>query len=173
MDTYFIGIYWGARKESIETCSKKLHETFLFLSNELEDGLSQWYKTRRPKKNEIIQPIELNESAIKSLLFDGRNINDDGSLNEDLGYTVYLKSQKDFGKAVVFSSTCGCYNKLISNSVTIRVGENEENVQFKDKVILEKIYSELVRIWSPERGVIKCNETLLLSYEYDNKGSVK
>ncbi|WP_207516006.1 hypothetical protein [Longitalea luteola] len=63
--------------------------------------MQDWYLTKRPKKGQLVVPIDLSLEGRKSLLLRGRYFKDDGSLNEDLGYLLYLKSIKDSSKAHV------------------------------------------------------------------------
>ncbi len=163
--SFFIGAYWGARKESLEVCTEKLHNMFAFLQK-VDSSFQYWYKTEKPKKGQPVEPIILSKNAIINLLAASLNYNDDGILNEDLGYTVHLKSGKDFSKAHVLSVTCGCYHKLIPNSVTLNIGKNERHEHLTDKTALKDIYTAIVSIWNPNNGVIRCNDIHLLSETY-------
>lgn len=161
-NSYFIGIYWGARKESIELCTNKLVATFNFL-RQIDDSLSLWYKTSRPRKGELLLPIDTqDEKAVKILLQKGQNCNDIREKLEDLGYLIYLKSEKDFSKAHILSIKCGGSLNGVPNNVTLNIGKNKSYVHLTSTNVLEKIFKEITKIWQPERGLVRCNDMELL-----------
>ncbi len=165
-DNYFLGIYWEARNDSVELCVNMLYETFVFL-DECDDSFHFWYTTQRPKKGQVIEPINLSKEGIKDLLIKGQNFNDDGTLNSDLGYLVYLKSSKDFSKAHVISITCGNVSKLLKNSVTLNMYNSKDHPNLNNNKFLEKIYLRLVEIWRPANGIIRHNNNNLLAKVYN------
>ena len=91
----------------MEGCITKVKATVDLLSS-LDDSFVVWYKTTRPRKGELLQPID-TRSGVEALLLRGRNYDDTGQLLDDLGYLVYLKSEEDYSKAHILSITCGCY----------------------------------------------------------------
>lgn len=158
---YYIGVYWGTRNESTKECAVKVKATFDFLSS-IDESFRTWYKTSRPRKGEILQPIDISIKSIQTLLLNGQNHNDLGELLEELGYLIYLKSEKTYSKAHVLSITCGCYLDTIPNNVILNIGNNEAHEHLTSTETLEKIYKSLVNIWHPDKGVIKCNNEDLL-----------
>ena len=74
-----------------------------------------------------------------------------------------MKSQKDASKAHIFSIYCGCYNKLLTNSVTLNIGNSEAYGYLTNKNVLEKVYKGLVEIWHPDKGLVRCNDDEILS----------
>ena len=159
---YFIGIYWGVRKESVETCANKVDASFKLLAN-IDVSFTEWYKTSRPKKNEILQPVNLSIEGIEQLLRKGRNYSDIGHrLIEDLGFLFLVKSEKNYSKAHNLGFTCGSYIEPISNCITLNLSTSLDKQHLTDQSILQKIYKGLVDIWQPDWGVIRCNDKDLL-----------
>lgn len=159
---YFIGIYWGVRKEDIETCAYKVDATFKLLKN-IDSSFAEWYKTSRPKKNEILQTLDLSIEGIKQLLIKGQHYSDVGRrLIEDLGFLFSVKSVKEYRQAHNLSFSCGAYVEPISNNVNINLSSVIDKQHLTDQVILQKIYKGLVDIWQPDWGVIRCDDTDLL-----------
>jgi hypothetical protein len=157
MKDCYLGIYWSKRKEHIDECAQKTFETFAYLS-EIDNSFSVWYEASKPKKGQIITSIEPNLDSVKRLLLKGRNYNDLGELMEDLGYLIYLKSFKDASKAHILSITCGCFSERLTNSVVLSISKDPQYSYFIDRAELYPIYRKLVEVWSPERGVIKCQD---------------
>jgi hypothetical protein len=156
-DDFVIGLYWGARKENLDECIDKVSNTFLKLK-EIHASMQEWYLTTKPKKGHLVVPIDLSLEGIKSLLLRGRSFRDDGSLDEDLGYLVYLKSIKDFSKAHVLSIKCGSTSELIPNSVVLTISKYEGYDYMTKDELLKTIYSRLKDIWKPDKGILFRNE---------------
>jgi|GEM_PF-4215984 len=97
------------------------------------------------------------------LLLKGQNYNDVDRLLKDLGYLIYLKSEKDYSKAHVLSITCGCDFEKIPNSVTLNIGKNQAYENLTEKSVLENIYRNFIEIWKPERGLVRCNTDEIFS----------
>lgn len=157
MKDCILGIYWSARKETIDECTKKIFQTFTYLRN-VDNSFVQWYLTKKPRKGELVTPIETDIDSIKDLLLKGRNFNDIGELLEDLGYVISLKSFKDFSKSHVLSFSCGIFNERLTNSVVLEFSKANEYNHLVNKSRLLSTYRKLVELWNPERGVIKCQD---------------
>jgi hypothetical protein len=158
-DIGFIGTYWGVLKEDIDVCAFKIWALINHLAMHNE-YLKTWYETTKPKKSETVMPIPIESEAFKKFLAGKRNYNDDGTLNEDLGYTLFLKSSPNFSKSNVLSITCGCFNNLISNSVTLSIKYETDN-QIANQENLIAIYNSIVTIWRPDKCMIKYNDSVL------------
>ena len=164
-DKYFIGIYWGNRKDDLLDCVDKVKATLDFLRS-VDESFAAWYKTSRPRKGETLVPIDTSWEGVKSLLLKGRNYNDIGELLKDLGYLVHLKSEKDYSKAHVFSITCGSYFEKVSNNVGLSIGKNDAYEYLHHEDVLEKIFNRFVDIWKPENGIVRCNDNELIAMTF-------
>ena len=159
----FIGIYWGARNESIESCISKIKSTGEVLSN-IDDSFTKWYTTTRPVKGKIQTPLNLcREDAIRELLIMNQNYNDIGELIEDLGYAFSVKSENDFATAHVLSIQCGSNFEKIPNSVTLNIGKKQAYEYLEDKGILTAIYNALDKIWCSDRNVLRWKNNGMIS----------
>jgi len=168
MKDCYLGIYWGKRYQTVDECLQKAIETFVYLKS-IDESFNEWFQTSKPKKGQPITSIDLSKEAIKSLFLNGQIYNDMGKLMEDLGYSLYLKSHKDFSIAHVLSVKCGGFNDKLTNSVVLSISKADEYSYLIDKAILMSIYRNLVKIWRPERGIIKCQDEdlLMLSESYN------
>ncbi|MBY0282040.1 MAG: hypothetical protein K2W94_07800 [Alphaproteobacteria bacterium] len=161
-NNFFIGIYWGKRKEELTTCTAKIKSTLDLLSS-LDNSFTLWYKTSKPRKGEVLQPVDTSSEGIKTLLLKGQNYNDVGELLEDLGYLIVLKSEKDFSKAHILSVICGCYFEKTPNSITLNIGKNNAHKDLAKREVLENLYRGLIEIWKPDKGILRCNSDEILS----------
>lgn len=167
MKNCYIGIYWGAREETVDECAQKVFETFAYLRN-VDNSFNQWFQTEKPRKGQVVAPLNISMEGIKDLLLSGRNFNDIGELLEDLGYLLYLKSFIDFSKSHVLSFSCGQFNERITNSVVLELSKEKEFSYLHQTSTLLRIFRKLGKIWSPDRGVVKCDDKdILVTGSYD------
>jgi hypothetical protein len=160
---YFIGIYWGPRRETTDQCIRKTKATIDGL-RKMDASFSDWYKATSPQHGESPQALPLDDpQGMEKLLLDGQIHDDEGQLMADLGYTVYLKSNPAFNLSHILSMLCGSFNEFTSNRVTLNLGRSEEYAHLQDLVVARKIYEEFVRLWKPDKGVIQCNDQPVVS----------
>ena len=126
-------------------------------------SFGSWYRTTRPRKNEVMQPMDLSTAGIEAFIRKNETRNDIGELIDDLGYSIYLKSGKDYAKAHVLSIKCGCFSELVSNCVALSIRKTGSIDRFTTIDELKKIYRSLAEIWHPQKGVIKYGNEDLLS----------
>lgn len=153
MSILYTGIYWRPRQQSLEDCAEKVFLTFKLL-RETDESFNLWYPTRRPKKKEIISCVDLSLEGIYNLLKSGRTHDDYGKLLDDLGYTVYLKSDLNYEKAHVLSIACACLNENISNHVLLNLSGSEDLLYLQELTTIRAIYDGFTQIWSPDEGRI-------------------
>lgn len=162
--TYFLGIYWGARADTVENCTNKVIATFDSLAH-IDASFRSWYKTSRPRKGDEVMPLDtVTREGVLNLLLNGQIVNDIGQIMNDMGFMTYVKSREDFSKSHVLSIICGGSFDKIPNSVTLNISKCEEVVHLASKDRLEAIFAEFIRIWQPETGVIRENNSDIFTY---------
>ena len=161
-DNYFIGIYWGVRKEGIDNCADKISTTLNLLSS-LDESFGTWYRTTRPRKGEVLQSLNVNKEGIKSILLKAQNRNDLGELLEDLGYTFSIKSENNYSQAHVLSFSCGIFFDKIPNCVTLNIGKNKAYEHLTSNDFLRRVCAVLSEVWEPDKTVIRCNDNACLT----------
>jgi len=90
-DTGLIGLYWSARKESLDQCSERSLNALRCLR---QHGFSAFYLLGRTRKEALKHPFELSFAAVRELLNCGVNRYDTGRREPipDLGFSFYLWS---------------------------------------------------------------------------------
>lgn len=87
MESYYVGAYWGDRRESAVECARRLSDCLAALAK-LDPLLSSW-RHRGRSKAAAQAPVEMHIDALERLLLDGRNRRDtDRSVIEELGFRV-------------------------------------------------------------------------------------
>ncbi len=143
-----ICLYWGERKESTDGLTQLINETCKSLGN-TEEYFRFWYPTEKPKKNQTVEPVNVSVDRIKDLVFRSRSVNDIGLIEEDLGYTVCLKSNINYSIANVLSISAGINSPEFLNSVILEFKNFEELLNK-----LRGLFVELVEIWAPDFGFV-------------------
>ena len=165
MKETYIGIYWGERNEGLESCANKVNATLKLLSS-IDNSFKEWYKTTRPRKNEIVEPLDLSFEGTKKHLISGQNYTDiPRRVIEDLGYLIHIKSEKNYSKAHVLSISCGAYFEQIEsapNCVVLTFSKETNKEYLTAPVLLNMMYSELSNIWKPNKGIIKSGDDTFL-----------
>jgi hypothetical protein len=152
-ENYFLGFYWGSRRETAEQCIMKIYDTFNCLI-EFDSSFDSWYLTSKQKKNEDIFPIDISKSSIEKLLLKGVHRDAAGAIISDLGHLFSLKSEKKYATAHLLSFTCGSYDDSLTNCVTMEIkGSKLLQINSKDAIML--ISNKLSEIWNPEKKVIQ------------------
>jgi|SRR5713226_9223741 len=106
-ESFYIGGYWGDRRESIEECSRRL-TSFLLAISEASPMLSSWYQKGNSNTEALRHQIEINEKGIQGQLVEGRHFADTGRrVIEELGYTTGMWTGQD--PAAGLSVTCGAF----------------------------------------------------------------
>jgi hypothetical protein len=153
LQNYFIGLYWGPRKEDLNVCVEKVYNTIIYLS-QTDDSFKLWYRTAKPKKGTLLAPIDINKLSIEKLFLNAQIYNDIGDLEEDLGYLFSLKSEVNYKISHVLSITCGSYHHRLTNCVNLEIlGENIKNkMKIED---IKNIYIRLIEIWQPDESILR------------------
>lgn len=105
---------------SFTECAQRIKETLERLSY-IDDKLKTWYKTDKPKKNEIVAPIDYTKiDVLENLILEGRNINKDTKeVYEELGSLIILKSEKQFKKSIALRFSCCTKANSFYDGVTL------------------------------------------------------
>jgi hypothetical protein len=88
--------------EGLDICCDNLLKTFNFLAD-LDVSFSSWYRTSKPRKGKVAAQISLERNELRALLTQGQVSNDLGDLMTDIGYSLYLKSDRDLGSCSFYS----------------------------------------------------------------------
>ena len=148
----FVGVYWGARQDSLECCAKRLKAHFISLSH-ASDKLSQWMNLGRSSKRNYIN-IGLDDEIV-ALLKRGENKGEfDKKAIPELGYRVALWNGRENSFSAQTMVKCGLQAKVagLSNAASVSISFDEWRSGDFDS---ERTMEELVSIWDAESGIVR------------------
>lgn len=160
IESYYIGVYWGVRRESVEMCTQRAVQ-FLTNLTRCSPYLSHWFMPGQSIKEALKHEIGIDAETISQLLVAGKNYADFGSKAiEPLGFRLSLWSPG--GNSAESSSLtikCGSYAPIPGiNSCVINLpyqGASADNLLHTP--MLTTIMEYMVEAWNPDWGVVNSN----------------
>jgi hypothetical protein len=94
-ESYYVGAYWGARKETALECARRA-ELFFHMLARCDPSFTQWYRAGRGFPRELPgYPVHLEVKELEELFLRGRNRTDFGkNVIEDLGFRLHVWNAK-------------------------------------------------------------------------------
>lgn len=159
IERYYIGAYWGIRKESSEVCAQRLVNLLECLAH-CDPCFTRWFKKGQSRKDALQHEVEIDERYIQALLLDGKNLTDFGNeIIENLGFRIGLWTGGNDEETASLHMTCGCYSSTVAiNSCVINLpygGQAAERLLHKD--IMMDIMNCIVTALEPEWGIVNSN----------------
>ncbi len=153
IDSFYVGAYWGSRKETLNEVAEKTTIMLARLS-ELNSHYSTWYELGMSRKNALEKKVLNNTEYIKKLY--QQNIRK-GEI-DSLGYTTHSFSlglwtgHADYESSSISLSAGGVFNsKGISNRCVIKIpyeGEMRDCLLKFEKAM--SLINILIEIWNPD-----------------------
>jgi Immunity protein 52 len=146
---FFLGAYWGARKENVEQCATRL-DRFLNGLKEIDPTLAQWYERGRSRKDAMARPVSaLPTSELQTLLLKGRNRYDEGGgFIDELGFSLGMwNGATSEDKESSLRVGCGCFDPL-GNNVILDLPIQSENLG--DANVACNLLALVAEIWQPK-----------------------
>lgn len=101
VETYYAGVYWPARLESLDHCARQL-TTLLAALAQCDPILSQWFLLGETREEALHHQVTIDVPQITDLLARSREL-----ANEEnrLGFSLWLWNGADEGDEVSFPAT--------------------------------------------------------------------
>ncbi len=155
IESYYLGIYWGGRRESDEECSQRMRQ-FLASLMECDSCFTRWFRKGKSREAALMHEISLEPAKIQRLFLDGMNHVLDSGMDGKLGFHIGLWNGGEDKDSVELSVSCGCYSLFSSvNSCVINLpysGPVAERIL--DTPILVEVMKCAVLAWDPDWGVV-------------------
>lgn len=156
IETYYVGAYWGPRRESVDQCAQRAH-TLLHHLEPLDESFARWFPPTRSHRH-APQPISRDVGALQALFSQGRTQNDEGAVIEDLGFHISLDNgmwpgsrQREFAW---LRFKAGSYADHVPNTCLLSppsAGEPRERLV--QASLFANILRAMVLAWEPERCI--------------------
>jgi hypothetical protein len=162
LETYYVGAYWGARREDVGECARRA-ELFFHRLARCDASLGQWYRRGRVARGSPGHLVRTNDrEELEELFLQGRNRTDVGkSVIEDLGFSLHAWNQRPDAKATTLQMSCGVYAETFSNVCLMDLpSEGEAAERMLNVSTLVQVMSCMAIAWDPDWGVANTSLTM-------------
>lgn len=153
-ETYYVGAYWGPRKESPEECARRT-AAFLRLMTSSDPFLAQWYipsKSRKSSPRSPLVPPDL--STLAEAFRRGVNREGRGPAIEELGFNIGLSNGGSSQAHAFLTIFCGASSEAVSNFCLLsplKPGPDSDRVL--SVPVLAGVVRSMVQAWEPDWAV--------------------
>lgn len=155
MDDIYLGAYWAARQEPIESCAHRL-STFLANLADCSRLFCTWYETGKSRRDALTRRVVYQKKeCLVDLLERGRNRGDaDGKVIDDLGFDISVWNGASTRQSVGLSITCGLYwqsphpNVSLTNCVVLDLPDDLGELRSSPR--MARLLEVVVSCWEPE-----------------------
>jgi hypothetical protein len=157
IETYYIGAYWGSRKESLQQIAGKTFQTLQVLS-EIDEQFFKWYDTGMSRKQALQNKLEIDEETIKKIALKRvkkGEMDENGFAVNGFLFSLWTGHIDEESSSITFAVGNTFNTDNITNSCVISIpfeGAARERLLHIEKA--KKIIAVLVDIWAPDYSVL-------------------
>ena len=155
---YYVGGYWGVRKETALECARRA-EVFFHMLARCDPTFAQWYRRGRGFPRELPgYPVRPEAQEWEQLFLQGRNRNDvDKGVIEHLGFMTHVWNAKKERTRVSFN--CGAYSPGAVNSCLIDPpDEGPVRERILSAPVLAEVLTSVATAWDPDFAIASSTE---------------
>lgn len=154
IETYYVGAYWGPRRESAEECARRAQVFFQAMAR-YDPLFSHWFRPPRSRK-QASEPLSLDVPTLRERFSQGRTRNDEGGIIDDLGFRIFADSgqwpgtpPREFSSLTV---KCGAYAESLFNACVLNLPSAGDAMEHVVRApMLANILRAMIAAWEPER----------------------
>lgn len=150
---YYIGAYWGARREDAEVCARRL-ATLVQSLTPVDPLFASWFKGAKSLKQSLQRPLELELPSLRRHIQRYLMRDDRRQPMEDLGFSFGLWNGCQGGNDAWLSIRCGGYWEQVPNSCLLEApfeGPGSERVLTTPFQV--QALRAIATAWDPDWGV--------------------
>lgn len=152
-DVFFLQVRWAQRADDVEQCALRL-TTFLTRLAETTALFQKWYRKGNSREEALERSVKIEYENLKSLVEQGKHLNDLNEVIPDLGYSISLWTSITPEISTSLSILCGCYSKYLSNTCLIYMPSDtawlDEHLQLS---LIHEILTIAIKSWEPDWAV--------------------
>jgi hypothetical protein len=153
IETYYIGAYWGARKEDAQACARRM-ATLVQLLEPVDPLFASWFKGSKSLKQSLTRPLELELTSLQKYIQRNLMRDDRRQPMENLGFSVSLWNGSQGGNDAWLSTDCGGVSERVSNNCVLTAPDEGPG---SERVLTTPFQVESLRAlasaWEPDWGV--------------------
>ncbi len=156
-DEFFIGFYWGPRKENVSACAGRLFDLFRRLQE--VDPSCYWASVQQTRRSKASHPSK--PQIAKALVAGVNRRHDNNEVIAELGFLATFISSDNLVLRVV----CGGSSIGLKNCIVINFPDDEPILDRWLKVPkLLSLSKAIVEAWQPDSGGIRSHECSKIVY---------
>jgi hypothetical protein len=155
IDPFYAGVYWSARRESLQECARRVTAVLRALSG-CNPSSARWFRKGMDRAGALQHEVAINEQSIATILLEGRVRGDySGEVFEDGGFSLDLWNGASQGREMAISIRCGAYSPWLTNRVVLDLPlDRKESADIMNFLALRRILVVLVRCFKPDWGAV-------------------
>jgi hypothetical protein len=156
IETYYAGVYWGARQEPVEVCARRAQACFQAMAL-CDPFLGRWFRPARSRKQRPVL-FEPDLPTLQEMLAQRRVLNDDKRVIEDLGFRLSVNNGMQPGKPeeshLGLSVRCGVHAEEVGNACVLSLpSSGPMRERALSLPVLTGVMRAMVLAWEPGWGV--------------------
>jgi hypothetical protein len=152
-EMYYVGAYWGVRKETALECAQRA-ELFFHLLARCDPSFAQWYRAGRRIPRELPGcPVHPDAKEWEKLFLRGRSRTDYGDVIEDLGFREHVWNAKK--EHTRLHLHCGAYSPwgAGNNCLLYPPTKGPVTERLLRAPVLAEVLTCMVTAWDPDFAV--------------------
>lgn len=162
-DKYYIGAYWGPRRETALECARRA-EFFLHMLARCDPSFAQWYRAGRGFPRELPgHPVHPEVEELEKLLLNSRSRTDVGrEVIERLGFSRIMWNAKQ--EATDLHLTCGGYSPSGGPNSCLLKPPRQGTVRERLLCVpvLAEVLTSMATAWEPDFAMASSSEMVAL-----------
>ena len=157
-ESYYVGAYWGPRKETALECARRA-ELFFHMLARCDPSFIQWYRAGRGFPRELPgYPVRSEMEEWEKLLLRGRNRTDVGKeVIEDLGFSEMVWNAKK--EPTYVSMSCGGYTPWVPNNCLLKpTRESPIRERLLCNPVMTGVLTAMATAWDPDFAMASSSE---------------
>ncbi len=158
-DKYYVGAYWGPRKETALECARRAELFFQMLAR-CDPSFANWYRAgRNIPRGQPGHPVQSDINEWEKLFLRGRNRTDvDREVIEDMGFDEVVWNAKK--EATRISISCGGYSPWGGPNSCLLNPTREHSIRERllCNSVLTEVITSMATAWDPDFAMASSSE---------------
>jgi immunity protein 52 of polymorphic toxin system len=158
-DKFYVGAYWGPRKETALECARRA-ELFFHMLARCDPSFTQWYRAGRGFPRELPGwPLRPEMKELEEFFLKGRHRTDvDKEVIEDMGFSQMVWNAKKEATHLDFS--CGKYSPWAPPNICLLKPTRESAVRERllRAPVMTEVLTSMATAWDPDFAMASSTE---------------